>query len=302
MSDQPSAIAATALQEGLAERICEVIESDGLALGDRLNEKRLAERLHVSRSPVRAALDILARRGLVVRRPQRGVELIALPPKRSAKPRAERSGESRKDDLLVRIARERDQGLLGDDFSESELMQRYGVPRQVLRRVLELLADLHMVERKPGYGWRFLTVWNADVRRESYRFRMLIEPAAILEPGFALPAGFAEDMRRRHEANLTEPWTASSSVAFFEMNAAFHEGIAAASGNRFFLEAIRRQNRLRRFGSYNWKHGLERVRANYAEHMAILDKLEAGDQEIAAVLMRRHLEEASRLTPSFAFP
>jgi len=282
---------ATRLQEGLIERIHELIRSEGVKPGARLNEKQLAARLSVSRSPVRAALDVMASRGLVVRRPHRGVELVALPPANDgpiAMP--ERSDE----DLLVLIAADRNRMALDDEFSESELMQLYGVSRVVVRGALEKLADLDMVRRKPGYGWRFLTSWNAEIRRESYRFRMMVEPAAIMEPGYALGPGWAEQMRHQHEASLRQPWTAFfSSVAFFEMNASFHEGIAAGSGNRFFVEAIRRQNRLRRFSNYNWRHGFERVRANHAEHMAILDPLEAGDRELAALMMRRHLEAAS---------
>jgi DNA-binding GntR family transcriptional regulator len=122
---------------------------------------------------------------------------------------------------------------------------------------------------------------------------MMIEPAAILEPGYALLEGWADDMRRRHDASLAQPWTAFSSVALFEMNASFHEGIAAGSGNGFFVEAVRRQNRLRRFANCNWRLGAQRVRANHTEHMAILDPLEAGDRELAALMMRRHLHAAS---------
>ncbi len=284
----------TPLQEGLIERIYDRIHIDGLAPGARLNEKHLAEQLNVSRSPIRAALDVMARRGLVVRRPQRGVELIAMPPKNDPEP----PQESAQNDLLVKIARDRDQGDLGDEFSETELMQRYGVARNVVRHALGMLADLDMAQRKPGYGWRFLTVWNRQIRLESYRFRMIIEPAAILEPAFSLNAGWARTIRQLHESSLTSPWSEASSISFFEMNASFHEGIAAASGNRFFLESMRRQNRLRRLANYNWRHGFERVRENYAEHMAVLDHLEGGDFEMAALLMRRHLQFASNIPAS----
>ena len=103
-------------------------------------------------------------------------------------------------------------------------------------------------------------------------------------------------MRARHEAFLRAPWTESSSVAFFEMNAGFHEGVAAASGNRFFADAVQRQNRLRRLSNYEWRHGRDRVEVNCREHLEILGRLSAGDAEMAALLMRRHLEEAGRLS------
>jgi DNA-binding GntR family transcriptional regulator len=46
-----------------------------LAAGDRLAERQLAERLGVSKTPVREALKVLARRGLVVSHPYRGTEV-----------------------------------------------------------------------------------------------------------------------------------------------------------------------------------------------------------------------------------
>ncbi len=222
--------ATTPLQEALIEGICALIREDELGTGDKINEKRTAERLNVSRTPVRTALDILAERGVVRRRPQRGFELIR-PPKPNAAPARENG--RKKDDLIVKIARDRDTGSLSEDFSEAELMERYGATRQEVRTVLDQLSDYEMVQRKPGYGWKFLTIWNEDIRRESYRFRMMLEPAAILEPGFSLSMDWVKEMRAQHKASLAESWSDASSVAFFEMNAAFHEGIAKASGNRF---------------------------------------------------------------------
>ncbi len=66
----------------------------------------------------------------------------------------------------------------------------------------------------------------------------------------------------------------------------------------FALEAIRRQNKLRRLANYNWQHGFEFVKANFREHMAILDYLVRDDFEMAALLMRRHLETALNDDPN----
>lgn len=287
-------VATTELQEALIDRICALIRQDDLAPGARINEKKMAERLNVSRTPVRTAMEILAERGVVRRQPQRGFELIQ-PPKADL---ALKQSSQNKDDLLFKIARDRDTGALSDEFSETELMEMYDATRQEVRNALDQLAEYEMVQRKPGYGWRFLTVWNDDIRRESYRFRIILEPAAILEPGFALSDDWVNEMRAQHEASLADSWVDASSVAFFEMNAAFHEGIAKASGNRFALEAMRRQNKLRRLANYNWQHGFDFVTANYREHMAILDYLLRNDFEMAALLMRRHLETALRYDPN----
>ena len=58
---------------------------------------------------------------------------------------------------------------------------------------------------------------------------------------------------------------------------------------------MRRQNQLRRLSNYDWDQGMERVRVNCSEHMAMLDHLEAGENEVASALMRSHLMRASKL-------
>ena len=102
-------------------------------------------------------------------------------------------------------------------------------------------------------------------------------------------------MRARHHAMLKQRWTEASAVQLFEMNAAFHEGLAAASGNRFLLRAMQQQNRMRRFLNYEWGHGRERMVVSCTEHLEILDRLDAGDREVAAVLLHRHLDKARQL-------
>lgn len=286
-------VSPTRLQQDLAERILQLVHEDGLQAGAWLNENATARRLNVSRTPVRAALDYLAQQGLVRRHPNRGVEIIRapdLPPN---------GGAPLPDDLelaMVRIAHDRHTGQLPDDISEQEVMRRYGMSRPDVHKLLARLADLDMVERKPGYGWRFLHgPRDPSAHDERYRFRILVEPAAILEPGFRLENTWVEEMRARHRETLERPWRESSAIGFYEMNAAFHEGLAAASGNRYIHSAVKRQNQLRRLSNYDWTYGFERVQVNCAEHLQILDFIEAGDLELASLMMRRHLERASQV-------
>ncbi|MBW7969670.1 GntR family transcriptional regulator [Bradyrhizobium sp. BR 10289] len=287
------------LQRELSAGIINLIRSDGLAPGTRLAEVALAERLHVSRTPVRAALKLLARRKLVHAGESRGyfvAETTPAPHKAPPKPSPDET-----DRLFLAIARDRRAGRLPDEVSERDLMQRYDATRPVVQRVLTKLAEVAAVQRKPGHGWRFQpTLADTQARDESYRYRMLIEPAGLLEPGFRLDPAWAAEMRRQHQEMLAMPWSDTASIALYEMNAAFHEGLAAASGNRYFLVGVQQQNRLRRFGNYDWTFGHQRVIVNCREHLAILDQLEAGENEAAAALMRRHLEGAQKLKRSAA--
>jgi DNA-binding GntR family transcriptional regulator len=282
------------LQRELSTGILDLIRAEKLAPGTRLAEVALAERLQVSRTPVRAALKLLASRRLVRQGALRGyfvADAVPPPPKMPGKP-----APADTDRLFLAIARDRRSGRLPVDVSERDLMQRYGATRPVIQRVLTKLAEIAAVQRKPGHGWRFQPIIaDAQARHESYRYRILIEPAGLLEPGFRLDPAWAAEMRHRHREMMALPWSETASIALYEMNAAYHEGLAAASGNRFLLVAVQQQNRLRRFANYDWTFGHERVLVNCREHLAILDQLEAGEREVAAALLRRHLEGAAKL-------
>ena len=283
---------ATPLQKTLTERIAQLVHEDALQPGARLNESRLAQRLNVSRSPIRAALKRLADDGFVELQPNRGMALIALPPLASGPDPISQDEE----ELIRRIAKDRRENQLPVAFTEAELMRLYDRDRKPIRDALEALERLGVVERKPGYGWRFPdAIRDEQSRQEGFRFRMLIECGAIREPGYKLPEGWADVMREQHNRFLVDEWNNSSSIALFEMNAAFHLGVCAASGNRYLTEAMHRQNQLRRLSNYNWKHGAARVEITCREHLEILDRLVAGDNEVAAALMMRHLEHSSRM-------
>ncbi|KRE07636.1 hypothetical protein ASE61_21920 [Bosea sp. Root670] len=286
--------ALTNLQRRLIDRILEFVRHEGLRPGDRINEQQIALRLGVSRTPIRTALTLLQDDGVVLRRPGTGVVLVNLPDDGGIgiETRELAPSAAREEALVLRIATERDRQELGDEFSVVELAERYGVARAALVPILERLAGLGMIEKKPGYGWRFLTDWNLTIVDESYRFRMVIEPAALLEPGFSVSRKWLDDTRAAHESFLKKAWTEDMSVALFETNAAFHEDLAAASGNRFYREAVRLQSRLRRFAMYNWRSGRVRVEKNFTEHMAILDAIERGRLDEASDLMRDHLRIA----------
>lgn len=280
--------ASTPLQQDLMRRIIDVIHDDDLQPGARLRQSQLADRLSVSRTPVRMALEMLAEEGFVQHEPNRGMMLASIPP-RVEKQEAPPADE----ELLIAIARLRREGALAEQFAELELMRLTGRERTPVRQALIKLEGLGVIERRQGYGWQFFDpVRDARAREESYNFRQLIECAAILSPEFSLSTEWIRSMRARHEAIMTAPWTDTSSVTLFEMNAEFHLGISAASGNRYIEEAMHRQNQLRRLSNYNWQHGSARVAVTCREHLEILDRLERGENEVAAALMRKHLSGA----------
>lgn len=286
------------LQRKLASQIAQYVRDNQLGEGDQLTELGLAEALNVSRTPVRAALEHLAALGVVAPAgPRRGFHVTASPHQLDELTQ-ETSQSDEEEGLYMRIAADYVASRLPEQFSEADMMRQYGVSRGALVRVLQRMSSERVIERNPGYGWRFAPLLRSmESHDESYRFRMVVEPAAILEASFALDPALAGRIRREHEAILATPPGQLSIVNFFEVNAGFHEFLAACSGNHFLLQAVQLQNQLRRFLSYSWTYGQDRVAASCHEHMAILDALEAGDREWAAALMRRHLDLAGRLKP-----
>ena len=288
----PSALTPSRLQAELAGRILHLLKEQGAGPGHHLVELDLCQHFGVSRTPVRGALKLLAAQGAVEARANRGFVLLG--PVKSA-PQVESVNLQDEEDreLFVAIAEARNTGRLVAECTQQELVRAFGAKLPAVGRVLRRLAELGLVERKPGNGWSFVASINsASAQAESYVFRQVLEPAALLQSGFELDREWVKNCRAQHVVFKRKAWRDTLAVEFFEMNADFHEQLARCSGNRYMLDAIQRQNQVRSFLNYNWAYGVARVRASIEEHLSILDALEAGNNAQAAELMRSHLNSA----------
>lgn len=276
------------LVERLAEAIIAHARETGLPKGSALREQVLAERLRVSRSPVRAALALLETRGIVERVPNRGCFL-----RRAASSLRKPMSSSRvdQDADYVRIAEDRLTGRLPERISEAALMRRFGLNRSRVVMLLGRMAQEGWAERLPGHGWRFLPLLDTATAYEAgYRFRAAIEPAALLLPGFRADPSALARLRQEQEMLLAGGVRSLTLSELFRINAGFHETLVDFGGNAFFSDAIRRVNRLRRLVEYRTFADATRLIAQGREHLAILDLLEADRRREAADLLRRHLE------------
>ncbi len=288
----------SSLQARLASRILIHARERGYGPGAWLSENALAQTFGVSRTPIRGALAALSTRGLLNVVPRRGYVLKRAVRDQDLVPYAEFAGEDEK--LVQRMAADRCAGALADSVSETDMMKRYGVGRGTLARVLNQMVQDNIIERRNGHGWRFLPAPDAtQLSQDSYRFRLLVEPACVLEPTFRLDKARAIRLRQTHAALLEEGLEKLNSIQFFELNAEFHEFVAACSHNRFLEQAVINQNRIRRFFSYIAVFATERMRVSCSEHVAILDRLMAGEREHAATLLWRHLLGSGRIRPRF---
>jgi len=284
---------APVLHRTLARDILAALRARGAVPGEELSRLALARALGVSRTPVIGAIALLSAMG-AVRIDGRRVRLAD--PDIDPAPLAAEDETDATATLMVRIAYDWRGGSLPSEVSERLLQGRYGASRTEVSGALRRLAEVGAVVRNRGHRWRFQTGYgHPGDRAAAYRFRMMIEPSGILEPGFALEEGWIARTRAAHERFLARSWREVDSVAFFETNAAFHLELAQASGNRFLAQAMDQQNQLRRFYNYGWRRGPERVRVSVTDHLGILDALAAGNRAEAAERMYRHLAGTAAL-------
>lgn len=276
------------LQADLARRILKQLRDDRAAPGHHLVELDLCAAFGVSRTPVRGALKLLAERGMVAARDGRGYVLAKLPETGEA----DHDGADEEDRLFKALAEARFRGALPDQFTQQELVRRFGAKLAQVMTVLRHLAELGLVERKPGNGWAFVPE-QTRVLSESYAFRRALEPQMLLQPGFRLDRGWAEKARAQHLKLRKKPWRAGDGVRFHAVNADFHEQLARGSGNRAMLRAVERHNQLRHFLLGQLDYPMEQVHSAIDDHLEILAALEAGYADKAAALMLHHLTQSA---------
>lgn len=274
----------------LAIGIIERVRSQDKPAGSHLAEQELADAFHVSRGPVHEALMTLERKGIVVFHANRGF-FLTHPAAEIPIPDIE-APVSTEEEMYYRFAEDRILGKLHGHISEAELMSRYGISRIRLMKILMRMSQEGWVERRPGHGWNFLPVLDTvEALDKSYRFRILVEPAALLEPSYRVdPVVFAR-LREEHEALLAGPIDERMPFRMFETGVRFHEQIVSCSGNPYFLDAVRHMNRLRRLIEY--RVPVDRIRLDrYREHLEIITLLEKGDNASASALLHDHLDRS----------
>jgi DNA-binding GntR family transcriptional regulator len=282
----------------LANQLLDVIRDARLEPGHHLREQQLADLVGISRTPIRSALNLLAKRGIVETRKNHGYFL--------RKPfdslhRIEIEVPSTADEKLYqKLVRDRLDNVVPNSMTQSEIARRYGVDRVALTRILSRLAEDGLIAKNKGHGWTFLPTFDSLVSlKGSYEFRITLEPACFLLPTFKPDLAAIERMRLQHLYLVSHPdITTVGSAQLFETDTAFHEMCAEFCGNAFFVQAIQHQNRLRRlleFGSY---FNRRRVQDWCREHLAIIEAIATGDLGQASAKMRLHLEQALAAAPS----
>ncbi len=279
------------LPKRISRRLINEICTGALVGGQHVGAQQVADRFGVSRTPVREALNILEEQGLLIRQENRGYFITDELPESLSDllddgPDEEADGYQKlADDWLV--------DRVPEEVTEQFLRQHYGWTKSKVNEVLVRASREGWAERKEGYGWRFLPVAKTpEAFDEIYRFRLAIEPVAMLEPGFELDRKVLSEQREIQERMLEVDVSAVPAESLLENGAMFHEELIKLSRNPFFHMALVRVNRMRRLMEYRAKIDYERLVGQCTEHLEIISLLEEGEVAEASYLMRRHLSGA----------
>lgn len=282
------------LADQLALSIEGLIATGDLRAGDALAERSLAERFDVSRSPIRQALKLLQDKGLVAPREDGGyivatatrLPVLEIPPPSSI---------DEFEPSYLKIAEDRLEGRLPDKVSESDLMRRYALTKTQLGVILQRIVHEGWIERSPGHGWRFLPILTSpETYDQGYRFRILIESAALMEPGFKVDEAALRRCLAEQQELIDGAVEWASPAQLFDANTRLHETIAGFSGNVFILESLKRINRLRRLMEYKKVVDRDAAARRCKEHKVLIELLLNGQREAATDFIRLHLRDAAR--------
>lgn len=279
-------------EQSIAAQIIELVRQEQMPQGSHLPAQMLADRLRVSRSPINEALALLHDKGFVRRERHRGFFLVR-EVDRPAQELARELGLDETDvtsSVYFQLADDRLRGLLPDEVSEAQLKSRYGLTTAQLQSVLGRVSQEGWIQKKPGYGWEFSSMLTTpDSLLQSYRLRLALEPAALLEPGYRLEKSVIARCRAAEVHLLQGGIETDTADQLHNRGVMFHESLVEASGNAFFIDTIKRVNRVRRLLSYRSMRDRKRYKEHCDQHLMLLDLLERGRNEEASLAMREHL-------------
>jgi len=280
----------------LAQKILDVARERGLQPGDRLAEQALASACNVSRTPIRKALQVLAEHDMVRTESDGGYVLAKEP---AGFELMEESGED--GEIYASILRDLSAGRIGDSQTVASLQRRYSASRTAVQNALIKLSDNNLAERAPGQQWLLKQYgMSADAVARSFEFRLACEPLALSLPGFKRDSGALLRLRQVMEQLRLMGEQAFDVKLFERIDFEFHTLIARNCGNPFLGESLASHHRQRRTSLPVTHVNAFRLVQSNNEHIQIVEQIERGQYDLAADLMRVHLQLSHAQRPRLA--
>lgn len=183
----------------------------------------------------------------------------------------------------------------GQKISEPELARTYGISRGPLREAIRRLEGWRLVERKAHVGARVVQLSTRELI-EIYRVREALEGMACRLATKNMTDKEIASLKQlldEHEASVEQ----REGRSYFqkEGDLDFHYRIVQGSKNAKLLELLGDDlYHLVRMYRYQFSVSSSRPKRALKEHRQIIDAIESRDEELAEMLMRRHISAARR--------
>ncbi|MBD9375267.1 GntR family transcriptional regulator [Rhizobium sp. ARZ01] len=283
----------------LAQKILDIAGERGISRGERLAEQAIASLCNVSRTPIRKALQVLAERGLVTTE-QEGGYVLAVDPIVTARLDDTPEGDS-ESEMYGAILRDLAAGRIAEMQTVASLQRRYEVSRQTVQNALMKLAEENLAERGAGQQWLLKQfAISGDATAKSYEFRLATEPLALTLPDFRRDLPALTSLRQSMLLLKGMSEATFDRKLFERTDFDFHTLVARSCGNPFMAETLVNHHRRRRAIPSVGHVAAFRLLQSNLEHLQILEQIERGQMELAADLMRVHLQLSRQQRPRLA--
>jgi DNA-binding GntR family transcriptional regulator len=169
---------------------------------------------------------------------------------------------------------------------ETSLAKDIGVSRGTVREALRLLAEDGLVEIVPHRG-ACVAPMNARTIRETFSLRAVLESFAARLAVESGRVGAAIDTIEEAHLEVERAVIDENVNHYVEADRTFHETISRLSDHSALLEVLAAlRPRVRRFSHWGRSH---QQPAPWASHADIVAALRAGDPELAATTLQRHI-------------
>ena len=184
----------------------------------------------------------------------------------------------------------------GTKIVESDLALKYGISRGPLREAIHRLEQIKLIVRIPHAGSRVVTL-DSKMMQDIYVAREALEGMAARLAARLMPEAEIEALSTlldQHAVNISE----TEGKAYFqrEGDIDFHYRIALGSRNRWILENLHGElYQLIRMCRHQSGQFPSRAQTALDQHRQIADAIACRDEELAELLMRRHISGAWKI-------
>ena len=181
----------------------------------------------------------------------------------------------------------------GTKIVESDLALKYGISRGPLREAIHRLEQIKLIVRVPHAGSRVVTL-DIKMMLDIYTAREALEGMAARLAARLMPDADIEALSTlldQHSDNINE--TAGKAYLQSEGDIDFHYRISLASQNRWIQQNLHGElYQLIRMCRHQSGQFPSRAQTALDQHRQIANAIARRDEELAELLMRRHISGA----------